>query len=370
MSLSWIEVSRSALLANAKAYKKLAGKAKLMAVVKSNAYGHGSELVAETIQDQVDWFGVVNGQEAIALRDKEITKPILILSYWDEDFVEELLRKNISVVVHGKSQLSVLDKAAKKLKTKAKIHFKVDTGTTRLGFSPEQVLEFIQEIKNHPGIELEGIFSHFAASEDKAEYTKKQLKIFSDLLSLLDKQGIKIPLKHIACTASSEFFADSRFDMIRVGIGLYGLKSYSGKSKSVEPIRLTPALTWKAKVVSVKHAPKGTFVGYGCTYKTKTDEMLAVLPVGYFEGFDRKLSNSGEVLIKGVRCPVRGRVFMNMVIVGVNKVPSVKINDEAVLIGQAGDDEITADELAEKIGTINYEVVTRLNPLTPRIQTP
>jgi alanine racemase len=370
MSLSWIEVSRSALLANVKAYKKLAAGSKLMAVVKSNAYGHGADLVAETIQDQVDWFGVVSGQEAIALRDKEISKPILVLSYWDEDAAEELLRRNVSLVLHSKSQLPVLDKAAKKLKTKAKIHLKIDTGTSRLGFFADQVLDLIREIKTHPAVELEGIFSHFAASEDKAEYTKKQLKVFADLLDLLDRQGIRIPLKHIACSASAEFYPASRFDMVRVGIGLYGLKSYTGKSRPAEPVRLTPALTWKTKVISLKHAPKGTFVGYGCTYRTKTDEALAVLPVGYFDGYDRKLSNTGTILIKGVRCPVRGRVFMNMIIVGVNQVPNVKIGDEAVLIGQSGRERVTADDLARKIGTINYEVVTRLGPLTPRIQIP
>ncbi len=367
MSLSWIEISKSALLHNIGFYRELIGKAKLMSVVKSNAYGHGIELVSEIINDQTDWFGTASAEEAILLRDQGINKSILVLSFYDDDLIEELLRKNISLAVYDRSQFKRLDAAARKLKTKARIHLKVDTGTSRLGFYPEDVPAVIEEIKKFSGLICEGLFSHLAASEDLPEYTNQQLEKFNTLVVKLSEQGINIPIKHIACSAAAQGYADSCWDLIRLGIGLYGLSSYKTKGKPNPKVDLRPVLSWKTRLVQVKNVPKNTFVGYGCTYKTTKASVLGILPVGYYDGFDRKLSNNGEVLINGERCPVRGRVCMNLIIVDLSRAKSAKVGDEAVLIGEQGDDKITADELAKKVGTINYEIVTRLNSAIPRV---
>jgi alanine racemase len=367
MSLSYIEVSKSALLGNIKAYREQLGKTKLMAVVKANAYGHGVDIVADVIKDEVDWFGVVNIDEAVNLRDLGVNKPILAMSYYDEDKIEEALRKNISLVAYDENQLKLLNESAQRLRTQARVHLKIDTGTSRLGVLPNQVLEFAQKIGKHQHLKLEGVFSHLAASEDNVPYTKKQLEVFESALSLLEKNGIKPQVRHIACTASASAFPQSRFDLIRLGIGLYGLSSYKSRSKTSKLI-LTPILAWKTRIIQIKDVPKNTYIGYSLTYKTSKASKIAVLPVGYYEGYPRSLSNKSEVLICGQRCPVRGRVCMNLMMVDVTKVKDPAAGDEVVLIGKQGKDEITADELARHAGTINYEIVARLNLNIPKVQ--
>ncbi len=370
MSLSWVEVSKSALLNNIAQYRQLIGKTKLMAVVKSNAYGHGLDLVAEAIVEKIDWFGVVNAKEAIKLRDLGINKPILVLSYYDEDLLHELLRKNISIAVYSAEQIELIDAAAKKIGTNAKVHLKVDTGTSRLGVLNDQLLNLAKKILNTPTLIPEGVFSHLAASEEDAKYTTFQIESFNEVLAKLKEINFEVPNKHIACTASSVGFAESRYDLVRIGIGLYGLSSYKPKSKKIKEPKLIPALTWKAKIIQVKNVEKGTFVGYGLTFKASKPTKIAVLPVGYYEGYDRKLSNKGEVLILGRKCPVIGRICMNLLMVDVTGVEHAKIGDEVILIGDDGENRITVDDLAKKIGTINYEVVTRINSELTRILVP
>ncbi len=366
---SWIEISKSALLHNLSQYRKLIGKTKLMAVIKSNAYGHGLDVVPEIINDKVDWFGAVSGDEAIFLRDKGINKSILVLSFFDDDQIEELLRKNISLPVYTSEQIKKISAAANKLRLQAKVHVKVDTGTSRLGFNSDQIPQILDEIKKAGNITVEGMFSHLASSEDKPDVTKRQLQIFEDLIKSLEQRKIKIPLKHIACTASAQGFVESRIDLVRLGIGLYGLGSYKAKPGAKNTLDLKPALSWKTKLIQVRKVPKNTLIGYSGTYKTKKDSILGILPVGYYDGFDRKLSNKADVLIKGVRCPVRGRVCMNLIIVDLSNVQNVRVGDEAVLIGAQGHDEISANELAKTVGTINYEIIARLNPQIPRVVT-
>jgi alanine racemase len=372
MSLNWIEISKSALTHNLRQFRKIAGSAKIMAMVKSNAYGHGIDLVSEAIQKDVDWFGTVNLEEAIQLRDLGISKPILVLSYYDDDHIDEALRKNISLVVFDIRQIAKINTSAEKLNLKGRIHVKIDTGTTRLGIMPEEALDFIRELTKYPYVELEGIFSHLATAEDNTKYTGRQLKIFNDLTLQLLEEGLDIRIKHIACTASAVAFGVSRYDLIRLGIGLYGLSSFKAYAKDKKTVLpdLRPALSWKTKIVQIKKVPKNTFVGYSLTYKTPKASVLAVLPVGYNEGYDRKFSNNSVVLVHGIKCPVRGRVCMNLIIIDVSKVKDAKVGDEAVLIGSQEGEKISADDLAERIDTINYEIVARLNPNIPRVLVP
>ncbi len=364
-------ISKSALLHNLRQFRKVAGKAKLMAVVKSNAYGHGYFTVASTIENAVDYFGVANLTEALTLRELKIKKPILVLNYYNLDQVPAAVAKNISLVVWDLAQAKAIQDAAKKLKKKALVHIKVGTGLSRLGVFAKDAVGFTKKVKSFSNIEIEGIFSHFAASEDDSEYTMIQLNRFREIISDLESNAINIPIKHIACTASSLAFPESHFGMIRIGIGTYGMQSYKSIQTKIQKLypgfNLKPVLSWQTKLLAVKDLPAGAFVGYGRTFQTKRKTKLAILPVGYYEGYDRGFSNNAEVLVGGVRCPVRGRIYMNLMSVDVTKVKNVKATDTAVLIGKQGKEEITADELGKRIDTINYEIVTRINPIIPRI---
>lgn len=364
---SWVEISRSALVNNLRLYRIIIGKkTKIMAIVKSNAYGHGMAEVAKAVEKKVDWFGVVNVDEALALRKNEIKKPILVLSYYDKKKIKEAIRKNISLVVYDLAQAKEISWVAKKIRKQAKIHLKVDTGASRLGVLSNKFVQFARAIRKIPNLSIEGIFSHFAASEENQKYTEKQLEKFNRLQDELEKLGIKIPLKHFACSAATLVKKESHFNLVRLGLSLYGLWPSPETKKMILKkypwFQLKPALAWKTKVIQVKELPKNTYVGYGCTYRTKKKTKIAILPVGYFEGYDRHLGNQGEVIIRGKKCGVIGRICMNLTIVDVTGVKQVKAGDEAVLLGRVGRLEVTADDLARKVGTINYEIVTRIDP--------
>lgn len=386
--LTWVEIKKSAIRHNIKQFRRLVGrKVKIMAVVKSNAYGHGMIEVAKiALKSGADWLGVINLDEALELRKAIVKTPIFILSYWiaDKNYsairasrvveinkIQEAIQKKIDFPVYTFEQAKILSTIANKSRKRANIHIKIDTGTSRIGVMPEQAVNFIKEIQKIPNLNLRGIFTHYAASERKDQsYTNQQTKIFKDILANLRLLKINIPLIHAGCSASTIINRLTYFNMIRLGIAMYGLWPSDDiknlvKKKKIK-FNLQPALSWKTKVIQIKELPRGTFIGYDCTYQTKRRTKIAVLPIGYWEGYDRKLSNSGEVLIRGQRCPVRGRVCMNLTMVEVTHLKNVEIGDEVVLIGRQGREEITTDELANKIDTINYEIVTRINPLIPR----
>jgi len=343
-----------------------------MAVVKSNAYGHGLTATAQpSVEALTDWFATVNLDEALALRKAGVKKPILVLSYYDLDQINDAISKNISLVVYDLKQAKALAQAAKKLKKKAKVQLKVDIGTSRLGMTREQIIPLALEVAKLDNVEIEGVFGHLAASEEDIDFTKEQLNLFEQVLFELYRVGIEPKITHIACTAAALAFKNSHKAAIRLGVGLYGLwPSLEAKKQTLKiypKFELRAALSWKTKIIQVKELKAGTFVGYGKTYQTHRKTMLAILPVGYNEGYDRGLGNLGHVLISGKRCKVLGRVCMNLIMVDVTDIKNVKVGDEAVLIGRQGKEEITADEIATLLGTINYEVVTRINPTISRI---
>ncbi|MDP3994052.1 MAG: alanine racemase [Candidatus Doudnabacteria bacterium] len=356
---TWIEISKSALLFNIRQMRRIAGKAGLMAVVKANAYGHGMVEVAGIVRGQVDWFGVAGLDEALLLRKSRIRKPVLVLSYYEKDKTALVfaISRNISFAVYTKLQIHLLDEAARFARRKARIHLKIDTGTSRLGIPPGDLGDFLRLIRGAKHLELEGMFSHFADSEGDDKYTKKQLEIFK---RAADRPEFSKALCHIACSAAAIIYPKSRQDLVRIGIALYGL--YSSK-KIRTPLK--PVLSWKTRIIQIKELPKGSYVGYGLSYKTKRNTTLAILPVGYADGYDRKFSNNAEVLVSGRRCRVVGRVCMNLTMIDVTGVPA-RVGQEAVLLGRQGRAEITADELGKRVGTINYEIVTRINWSLPR----
>lgn len=369
-----VEISRKNLLHNLKQFRKRIGKkVKLMTVVKANAYGHGILEVSKIVSHAgADWLGVNSLQEGIILREKDLKLPILVMGDISLKELKEAIKNKISFVAYNQETIERANEEGKKLETKAKVHLKLETGTNRLGIGLENILPFIKFCLSKKHVLWEGIYTHYANIEDTLDhgFAVEQLKNFKNTLRLIKSEGIKIPLRHTACTAATILFKETFFDLVRVGIGLYGLwpsreTKISAKEKKIK-FDLRPVLTWKTKIAQIKPVAKSETVGYGRSFKTARETKIAVLPVGYYEGYDRKLSNCGRVLIRSQFAPVIGRVCMNMMMVDVTDISGVKPDTEVVLLGKQGKNEIPAEELAQKIGTINYEVVSRINPLLPR----
>lgn len=375
MHRSWVEINKKVLQHNIEQFQKLIGdKIKLVAIVKANAYGHGLVEVAKiAVSSRVNWLGVDSIDEALKLRKAGIDAPILILGYTLLSKLKEVIKYDLRQVVYNKETIVELAKQATKQKKKIKIHLKVETGTLRQGLRKEELLELARFIKKHSQIQIEGIYTHYANIEDTADYgyAQLQLKRFKQAVDLLEKNGIKIPIKHTACSAAIILFPETYFNMVRLGISMYGLwpskETFVSAQERNRQINLEPVLTWKTRIAQIKNIKAGDPVGYGLTERVSRDSKIAVLPVGYWDGYDRKLSGIGNVLIKGERCKLLGRVCMNMVVVDVTDVVDAKLEDEVIILGKQGKEEITVEEIAQKIETINYEVVTKINPLIPRI---
>ena len=367
--LTWLEIDARAIKYNLKQFRRLIGrKVLLMPVIKANAYGHGFLEVAKICSRsrEVDRICVVNLDEALELIKNKIKKPIQILSFYelDKQKISAAVKRNVIFPVYSISQANFLNKVGEGLHNKIKIHIKVDTGAARLGIMSSEVLNFVKKITKFKNLEIEGIFSHFASSEEDKIFTEHQLKIFDKIVQDLEKIGLKIPIKHFACSAASVLYTQSHFNAIRLGVSLYGLYP---DELSRKKIALKPALSWFTKVVQVKTVPAWTKIGYGGSYTTKETTKLAILPVGYYDGYDRRLSNNSEVIINGVKCPVRGRVCMNLLIIDATSVKNIKPGDRVVLVGKENQHSITIDDLARRINSINYEIVDRINPLLPRV---
>ncbi len=376
-SKTWVEVSKKALTNNVKAFRRhLGAKVGVMAVVKSNAYGHGLVETAQ-IADAAGaaWFGVDNVDEGIALRKAGITKPILILGYTIKSRLPDAVKNDLSFILSNLETVLAL----KKLKltgrkgSLAKVHLKIETGTTRQGVEGQDLLHIVREIKKTPGVQIEGASTHYANIEDTTEtsFAQRQLQRFKEGVTLICQEGIDPKVMHTACSAAAILFPDTYFNLARVGISMYGLwpskETQAVAQREKKALHLVPALSWKTRIAQVKHVKKGTPVSYGLTESVVHDSKIAVLPVGYWDGFDRGLSSVGHVLVRGQLCKVVGRICMNMCMIDVTDVRNLSLEDEVVLLGVQKDEQISAQDIAGKIGTIHYEVVTRINPLLPRI---
>ncbi len=368
---AWVELDRAALLHNVRALKRLIAPARFMAVVKGNAYGHGMVQVATAIASFVDWFGVNSLDEALGLRAAGIAHPILIMGATPPERLPEVVRGGFRQVVYDRMGAEALAAAAARMGARAAAHLEVETGTNRLGARGAAVAELSAFIRSQPALVLEGIYTHYANVEDTLDnsYAEHQLRRYQDALACIGScDGL---LTHTAATAAGILYPQTRFGMVRVGIGLYGLWPSAETAEAAHragiALDLRPVLSWKARVVHLNDVPFGEPVGYGCTYVATRPRRIAVLPVGYYEGFDRSLSNRGRVLIRGHLAPVVGRVAMNMTMVDVTDIPGVAVGDEAVIIGHQGALSVTAEDMAALLDTINYEVVTRINPALPRI---
>ena len=374
--IQWVEIDRSALTHNVRQFRGLLGpKRKLLAVVKANAYGHGLAETSRIVADAgADWLGVHSLEEGIALRDAGHVLPVLILGYVPLDGAAEAVARDLRLIVYNPGMIGKLAEAARKLGKPARLHFKVETGTHRQGIPLEKIVGFVERARRRPGIVAEGLSSHFANIEDTTDhrYPRFQLDAFRKAIAGLEDKGIRIPVRHIACTAATILFPETWFNMARIGIGLYGQwpskETYlSCLEKHRKPLVLEPVLSWKSRVAQVTSVPKDALVGYGGTYKTSRATRLAVVPVGYYDGYARSLSNASYVLIKGRRAALRGRVAMDFITVDITDIPGVAVEDEVTLLGRDGKDQISADVLASLSGTISYEILARINPLLPRI---
>ncbi len=368
---SIVEISKSALLHNVASYKAILTPGTLLApVIKSNAYGHGLLEVGAILDTSADvgYLCVVSVSEALQLRAHGITKPILVLSIIDGD-LKQAIEHNIDLVVYDLAFATELNSIAQRLSKKARIHLKIDTGLSRLGVHYQEAEAFVQACAKLSGIEIVGIFSHFAASErSDLSFSHLQMERFLTLTHQLEKAGIHIPLKHFASSAAITSLPESHLTFARLGISTYGLWSSVESKVRMETMHphffLRPVMHWKTRVIARKTIPAGSYVGYDCTYQAPVTTEIALLPIGYYDGYDRRLSNQSFVKIKDQLFPVRGRIAMNLCIVDVTTYPDIAIDDEVTLLGT--EHLITAEMLAEQCRTINYEFVARINPLIVR----
>lgn len=377
--LSWIELSRRALRRNVSALRRLAGERKLAVCVKANAYGHGlPEVVRDlTVTGEADYLTVHSIEEGLACRESGWTGPVMILGPIGSDQVNEIVENDFEPVVFDLATLRALGKAGDRRKVGVRTHLKLETGTHRQGITSAEMDKFAAVYKRHGSLQRPyGAAMHFANIEDTTihEYANRQLAAFKELTSQMKKQGIAPEIRHTASSAALILFDKTRFELVRPGLATYGhwpsKETYlSYRLAGGENNLFHPVLSWKTRITQLKKVPADAFIGYGCTYRTTAPAKIAVLPVGYSEGFDRALSNRAHVLVRGRRAPVRGRVCMNLTMVDVTDIKGVRLGDEVVLIGRQGEESVTMELLASWAGTINYEIMARLSPRLPRFLT-
>lgn len=365
---TWVEVDKKALKNNYNAFRGLISKnCKLMAVVKSNAYGHGLIDYSILMQELgADFFGVDSITEALTLRKNGIKKPILVLGYTMPENFDEASKNNISLTISSFESLKSIKKYDKPLN----IHLKIDTGMHRQGFQLDEIERAVKYIKDRSAsINIEGVYTHFAAAKNPSFplETNKQIKQFEEALKIIESYGFK-PIKHAAATSGAIVFPKSHFDMVRIGIGMMGLwPSYETKACFEKRIKLEPVLCWKTIISEIKEIKKGESIGYDFTETLGSDSTIAILPIGYWHGYRRDLSSIGHVLVKGKRAKILGRVSMDMIVIDITGIKGVKVCDEVILIGADGKEEVSAYEIALLGDTSWYETITQINPLIKRI---
>ena len=349
---------------NITAMKRLIdGDKKMLAVIKADAYGHGAVEVAEALDDLVDFFAVAFIDEALELRRANIDKPILILGYTDPSDYELIIRYDVRPAMYEVDDAQKLSDLAVSMNTKAKIHIKVDTGMGRIGFTcDEDGVKNIEKISQMPGIEIEGIFTHYAKADELDKTSANgQLEKFRWINSQLEALGIHIPVRHISNSAGIMEMDNSDFDMVRSGIVTYGLYPSDEVDKNIAALK--PAMRLMSKVIFVK---AGTGIGYGWSYIADHDIKVATVSAGYADGYPRAQSNIGRVIIHGEYAPIIGRVCMDQFMVDVSHIDGVKVRDDVTLIGQDGDREVTVEEVAAPANSFNYELVCNISRRVPR----
>ncbi len=340
------------------------GDRKVLAVVKAQAYGHGSVAVSRhLLQLGAQMFGVALVEEGRELRQAGIQTPILVMGAVFPEQADSIVESGLTPAIYSVSVAQALSKTARAMKTTVAVHVKIDTGMGRLGLTPEKAGAFIEEVRSLPGIALEGLMTHFADAdlEDK-KFSSMQMDRFEHLVSSLAAGGIEIPLRHAANSAAILDYPRALFTMVRPGLMLYG---YNPLGRGGDP-GLQPVLSLVSRIALLKKVPAATPISYGRTFTTRRESLIATVPIGYADGYSRGLSNRGEALVRGVRVPVAGRICMDMCMLDVTDVPAVNEGDTVVLIGKQGPERITADDIAIHTGTIAYEVLCGISSRVPR----
>ena len=367
---TWAEIDLDAIRKNHESLRaSLPADVRIAAVIKADAYGHGARRIARLLEHEVDYFAVAMTDEAEELRRDGIRKPILVLAHTPVGDLPRLARYKIETAVSSVDEALEISRYAVQKGTKIGIHIALDTGMCRIGFnwSDESVQE-IKMIASLEGIDIKGIFSHFAAADaEDLTFTRRQADRFDRVITALEAEGIEIPVKHL-CNSAGALSADKKYDMVREGILLYGLAPSDETDLSAfgEP---TPAMSLRTHVSGLRRVPAGTPVSYGCTYVTERDSIIATLQAGYADGVPRLLSGKGDVLIRGMRAPIAGRVCMDQMMADVTDIPGVQVGDTATVMGRDGDEMISADEIASLAGTIGYEIVCGISKRVPRVYT-
>ncbi len=364
--LSWVEISQAALDHNLAQIKKaLLPAAEILAVVKANAYGHGLIEITKLLDKKVAYYGVASVDEAVKLREFSAHAPILLFGIHFEDQIKRAIEANIIISVSSLEQAGLIDEAATEMSRPVPVHIKVDTGMGRLGIPLKEAAQTIQKIHaSYQHLKLEGIYTHFPISEKKNDsFTSQQIRKFHSLVNSLDKKGIHFAIRHAANSGAIVNYRDSHLNLVRPGLSLYGI--YTDEILS-EKIDLRPVLSWRTRVVMVKEIAEGETVGYAQAYKAKEKTNIAILPIGYGQGYPFSLSGKGSVLIHGKSYFLAGRVSMDYAAVEIGNDP-VHVGDAVTLLGQDGERAISAELLANLANTIPYEIVTQIGPQVPRI---
>jgi alanine racemase len=368
---TWADISLDAIRHNTEEFKKHIGECVgLMAVVKADGYGHGAVPVARAaVEAGSDYLAVAILDEAIELREAGITQPILVLGYTPIRSIRQAIIAGVELTVFSEEVLDEIIIQSEELQKTVFIHLKVDTGMTRIGVqTKEEALVLANKAANSTFVTIKGIFTHFAnADSEDPSYTHQQFERFRSVITYLEENQISIPLKHCCNTAGTMNFPDMHLDMVRVGIGLYGL--YPDVSLKAHPISLQQAMTLKTKIAGLKKVAKSQPVSYGCTYNPSNERVIATLPIGYADGLSRQLSNCGQFLLHGQKVLVAGRVCMDQTMIDVTSVSSCQQGDAVIIFGGNAEAFQSVDEIALLMGTINYEVVCLIGKRVPRIYT-
>lgn len=356
---TWAEINLNNLAYNFNSVKDFIGKKiNYMAVVKADAYGHGAVCCAKKLEaNKIDWLGVALPEEGLELRENGIKTPILCLgSFWAGQ--EKLLLENdLTPVIYNLNIAEKFDKAAKEKDLKANIHVKIDTGMGRIGVRFDEARKFADDLKKFRNLNVQGIMTHFASADDLDEndFTNLQIRRFYETVRIFEEKGFKPYFKDLANSPGAVAHENSRGNMVRLGGILYGLGDDILPHEIALP-KVKPLMSLHTKITHLKKVPKGEALGYGRTFITEKDSIIATIPIGYQDGYSRSLSNCGRVIVNNRFAPVVGRVSMDWTIIDVTDVPNVQIDDEVLLIGESGKLKITAEELAGKTGTISYEI--------------
>lgn len=364
---AWAEINLDSVAHNVRRIGDHIGPdTRIMAVVKADGYGHGSVKIAETaLTAGATSLAVAFVEEAVALRRAGIEAPILILGYTAPEQFDALIRHKLTPTIFGLETAREFSRLALEHALILPLHLKVDTGMGRVGLLPDEAVEVASRVGRFPGLKIEGFYTHLAAAEEADKtYTGEQLLLFNRLIEKCRENGLFFPLVHAANSAAAISHPASRYNLVRLGLAMYGC--YPAPEQQNSGLELLPALTLKSRVVLVKKVPAGTSISYGCTYRTEKETLVATVPIGYADGYPRLLSNKGSVIIRGNLAPVIGTICMDQIMVDVTDIPGARLNDEVILYGKQGAAQLSVEEAARLAGTINYEVLCSVDKRVPR----